>query len=44
MYGQETDRYLACLPQIEDIAVAGAQRLSLPDLAEALARRVREGA
>jgi CRISPR system Cascade subunit CasC len=44
MYGQETDRYLACLPQAEDIAVPGAQRLSLPDLAETLARRVREGA
>jgi CRISPR system Cascade subunit CasC len=44
MYGQETDRYLACLPQLEDIAVGGAQRLSLPDVAETLARRVREGA
>ncbi|MDR2160610.1 MAG: type I-E CRISPR-associated protein Cas7/Cse4/CasC [Desulfovibrio sp.] len=44
MYGQETDRYLACLPQVGDIPVPGAQRLSLPDVAETLARRVREGA
>ena len=43
MYGRETERYLACLPQVGDIAVAGAQRLSLPDLAETLARRIREG-
>jgi CRISPR system Cascade subunit CasC len=44
MYGRETDRYLACLPQVGDIAIDGAQRLSLPDLAETLARRIREGA
>jgi hypothetical protein len=44
MYGRETDRYLACLPQAGDLTVDGAQRLSLPKLAETLARRVREGA
>jgi CRISPR system Cascade subunit CasC len=44
MYGRETDRYLACLPQAGDLSVDGAQRLSLPELAETLARRVREGA
>lgn len=43
MYGMTVERYLACLPQLAGIAVPGARALSLPDLAETLARRVRDG-
>ena len=40
MYGAVAERYAACLPQIKDVVVPGAERLSVADLADVLAQRI----
>lgn len=44
MYGDTSNRYVACLPQLRDIAINNARPVTVPELAEALAGHVRAGA